>query len=717
MRLGLVVAMGIGVLDSPLWAQDCPAVVQLPPAGTLSGALGSASCVLNDGSSYTAYRLDLPVRGKIGIGLSGMSSDLQFILRNADGARLDSGSSIRRALEAGTYNLLVNGKTSGETGPFTVTTTFVAELSMLCKNYPNIGHRQTIANTLGNYGCTAPDGTPYDGWALTTYGAGTLTITASSQDFSPTVTLRGSDGRALASSVNGILVSPVQADSQYTLVVASADKTGTYQLTTAFQNATDDTCHSTGTFTDSANDNAAITADSCYVTIPGSGDQLYYNYYNVQTQAAGVLSFTVTSGDFTPTLYLLDEAGNTLAFDSVGGGYDTSGIPHSYLRVSLPPGNYLLQTLSDASSGGNYQLQYSYSTDPQKSCRPTSVNPGDLMTGSLSPSSCRTSLGLTDLYNVTLPTAGTLDLDLASLEFPAKLAIRDPKDNLIVRGQEVDGVTAAHITADLPAGVYTVAAAAQSYAGAYRLSSKFSAHDVTACGFTQAIDLNGGYIQRLTTASCKGADGQPVDYYGFTLSADSLVLGVVTSSEVDGFLTLLDSAANVLRTDDNGYGGIDPLIIQYLPAGSYKLAVRDASPAPGGLYEVDLRTVEGHRPAFCTARNTLSLGSSVDGNITYTGCQYDGQVFADLYQFILAADTTVDLGLNSSDFDAYLVLLDAKGNVVDEDDDGGGNTNARVTVPLAAGTYYVVAKPVGDYLKHGAYTLSARAVDATATPR
>jgi hypothetical protein len=717
MRLGLVVAIGIGVLLGPLRAQDCPAVVQLPPAGTLSGSLTATNCVLIDGSSYTAYRLDLPVRGKIGIDLSGTSSDLQFILRNAEGARLDGGTSIRRAVEAGTYNLLVNGKTAGQTGPFTVTTTFVAEPSMLCHDFPNIGRRQTIANTLGNYGCTAPDGAPYDGWTLTTYGAGTLTITASSQDFSLTVTLRGSDGRALATSVNGILVSPVQADSQYTIVVASADRTGAYQLTTAFQNASDDTCRSTSTFTDSANDNAAITADSCYVTIPGSGDQLYYNYYNVQTQVAGVVTFTVTSGDFTPTLYLLDEAGNTLAFDSVGGGYDTSGNARSYLRVSLAAGNYVLQTFSDVSSGGKYELQYSYSTDPQKPCTVTPVNPGDLQTGSLSPASCRTSLGLSDLYTITLSAAGTLDLDLASLDFPATLAIRDPKDNLIVRGQEVDGVTAAHITADLPAGVYTVAAAAQSYAGAYRLNSKFSAHDVPSCNFTQSIDLNGGYIQRLTSASCKGADGQPVDYYGFTLSADSLVLGVVTSSEVDGFLTLLDSSGNVLRTDDNSYGGIDPLIVQYLPAGSYKLAVRDASPTPGGLYEVDLRTVQGPRPSFCTARNTLSLGLSVDGNITYTGCQYDGQVFADLYKFALAADTTVDLRLNSSDFDAYLVLLDAKGNVVDEDDDGGGNTNARVTVPLTAGTYYVVAKPVGDYLKHGAYTLSAKAADATATPR
>ena len=94
-----------------------------------------------------------------------------------------------------------------------------------------------------------------------------------------------------------------------------------------------------------------------------------------------------------------------------------------------------------------------------------------------------------------------------------------------------------------------------------RMTSKWIAHDVPACTFSQALDLNGGYIQRLNLGSCKAANGQPVDYYGFTLSADSLVLAVMTSSDVDGFLTLYDSVGNVVRTDDNSYGGIDPLLV------------------------------------------------------------------------------------------------------------------------------------------------------------
>lgn len=715
MRLGLVFALGMAACLSPVAAQECPALAPLPPAGTISGSLGAGSCLLTDGSAYTSYRLDLPTRGRLAIELGG-STDLQLILRDSSGTKLDAGRAIRRPLETGSYRLLVNGKTPGITGPFTITTSFVAEPGMLCANFPAMGLRQTLTNVLGNYGCTAPDGTAYDAWSITTLGAGTLTVNVASEDFTPTLVLRGTDGRALANSTDGVLAAPLMGDSQYLLVVASAGKGGSYQLKTDFQSAPDETCRFARSLTLSENHQGIIDSDSCYATVPSSGDRQYYSYYPLTLDAAGVAAFSVTSGDFAPTLYLLDEAGNTLAVDSLGGGYDTSGKARSQLRVPLPPGNYLMQVFSDLASGGGYQMQYTYQPEALTPCIATPAAPGDVKSGALSPASCRTEFGLTDLYAFTMKDSGTLELTLEAMDFPAMLAVRDPKDNLLVRSDRIDGVTGGRILADLPSGVYTVAASARSYAGAYRLASKFVAHDVPSCGFTQAINLNGGFVQRLNAASCKSAGGQPVDYYGFTLSADSLALGVVTSSEVDGYLTLLDYTGAVLRTDDYSYGGVNPLIVQYLPAGSYKLAVRDASGGDGGLYQVDLRTVEGTRPPFCAARGTLSLDSSVDGIISYTGCQDNG-VFADLYQINLTADTTVDFQLSSSDFNAYLMVLDAKGNMLEEDDDSGGDTRSRITISLAAGSYYLIAKPFGDYRQHGAYTLTARTAEQEAPPK
>jgi tyrosinase len=218
--------------------------------------------------------------------------------------------------------------------------------------------------------------------------------------------------------------------------------------------------------------------------------------------------------------------------------------------------------------------------------------------------------------------------------------------------------------------------------------------------------LNGTYYQDLGTSGCRGTNGQPLDVYSFTLPTDGVIASVVASSDIDGYLTLNDASSNVLRSDDNSYGNNDPLIVQYLPAGAYQLAVRDAAASSGGPYALALYVALGPRPPFCAPRGSLPAGGSVTGNINSAGCQYIDSTLADIYRIDLQNAGIIDLRLNSSDFDAYLVLVDPKGDLVAQDDDSGGGTNSRINMPLSAGTYYVVAKPFSDYFSQGNYTLT-----------
>jgi len=703
MRLGILFLV-LGIHLGYLSAQGCPPIAHIWPGGTVSASLDNSNCSLSNGTAYAPYRLDLPVHGQIQIDLTG-DPGLALILREASGARVDSGTSIHRSIEAGNYTVLVTaGTPSQTTGAYSVKTGFTAEPGMLCSGFANIGLNQTVAATFPSAGCTAPDGSAYEAYTLTTFGAGTLNVTVTSSDFTPTVAVRGADGSALTSTgavVNAVL----SADSEYVIVVSSADTAGAYQITTAFTAADSETCRASKTLTDPLTDNGAITAASCFVTIAGSGDQSYYNYYNLNVTTPGLVGLSAVSGDFTATLYLLDAAGNVLASDSGAGGHDQTLAVTSGIRIPLNPGNYTVQLFSDVPSGGNYSFQYAFTPGLPQPCNAAAMAPGDAPTGQISVASCLTNIGWGDLYTLTLPAAGTLTLDLSSSEFDTLLAIRDAQDNLVVANDEVDGVTVAHIAADLPAGAYTVVAAATESNGPYQLTSQFAAHNISACAYVQSLDINGGYVQELGPGSCRGANGQPVDYYQFTLPSDGVVAAVMTSSEVDGYLTLLDSAGNPLRSDDNSYTGTDPLIVQFLPAGTYTLAARDASSTAGGLYEVDVRTTLGPRPPFCAPKSTVAVGSTASGTINFAGCQYIDATFADVYQINLSSDTTIDLRLNSGDFDAYLVILDAKGNVVDQDDDSGGNTNARIVRLLPAGTYYAVAKPFGDYTAQGNYSL------------
>jgi Bacterial pre-peptidase C-terminal domain len=694
----------IGVL--PALGQTC-APARILPVGSVAGTLDDSNCQLPDATAYAAYRLDLPVRGQIALDLA-TSNDFILILRDATGAKVDLGLSIHRPIEAGSYTLLVDARIPGQVGGYAVKSAFTAEPGMLCTAFPSLGISQTVAGALGSSGCTLPAGTAYEGYWVNTYGGGILTVTVTSTDFTPTVIVRGSDGSPVASG-QGTAAAEVDAGSQYEVLVTTADTTGAYQLATGFQVDPAETCLATKALAAQDSDAGSVTGNSCYSTLAGSGDLYFYNYYTIAVGAAGVADVAVSSHDFAPVLYLLDDGGNVLATDSGGGAASDPSMTASEIRMQVRPGNYTVQLVSSLASGGAYQLNYGFTAGAPQPCGTVTLNPGDGPAGTLSAASCRTATGLADLYTVTTASAGTLQFTVTSGSAVPAVALRDLKDNLIVLNEDVQGQGITHISADLPAGAYMVAAAAVSGAGAYQLASQFSAHDIPACSAAQTMDINGGYVQSLGVPGCKGANGQPVDYYQFTLPADGVVAAFMTSSDVDGYLTLLDSNGNALRADDNSYGYADPMIVQYLPAGTYQLAARAAGYSVGGYYEVDVRTTMGERPPFCGLKGTLAVGGGASGTIGYTSCQYTDATFADIYQVQLTSTTSVDLRVSSSDFDAYLVLLDAQGNLVDQDDDSGGGTNARITTLLGAGTYYVVAKPNGDYTKGGNYTVSLAA--------
>src|SRR5262245_44266143 len=143
MRLAALIVLGVTSLSG----QVC-APARLLPAGLVAGVLDAESCLLSDGSAYQAYRLDLPVRGQIELDLPGLSADLVLILRDASGTKVDSGVSLRRAVEAGTYTVLVNGRTAGQLGAYSLRTAFSAEPGILCMESPSLGLNQTASGVL-----------------------------------------------------------------------------------------------------------------------------------------------------------------------------------------------------------------------------------------------------------------------------------------------------------------------------------------------------------------------------------------------------------------------------------------------------------------------------------------------------------------------------------------------------------------------------------------
>ena len=93
------------------------------------------------------------------------------------------------------------------------------------------------------------------------------------------------------------------------------------------------------------------------------------------------------------------------------------------------------------------------------------------------------------------------------------------------------------------------------------------------------------------------------------------------------------------------------------------------------------------------------------------------------YTIKLAADEQVTIELDSTEFDAYLRLEDSAGNKIAEDDDSGGDTNAKIVFRAPReGTYRIVVTSFDPGMT-GAFTLNVRRIldsaakDKTATDK
>jgi len=623
-----------------------------------------------------------------------------------DGRKIDAGAAIQHYTEAGFYHVLVNGSVNSK---FTLTSTFQPEPNVLCTAFQRLGVGQSTTGQLAATSCKMPDGSAYDGWQTTVYGAGTLTLTMTATDFDSLLIWRGENGNLLAIDDNGgggknaQISLPVNGRETYTVLASAAsaaEKPGVYQLSIAFLPNDDETCRPIAVITDPGQFNGSISAASCNFNLPDRQDSSPFNVYQLHVPEDGTAQLSVANSTFTPLLLLLDANGNPLVEDSESGGLYTPMIVQA-----LRAGDYSILVYNEDSFEGDYTLQYGLAPGPAQLCPVQQINNGDAITGTLNGgANCRVSEFLSDTYRIVMPSSASLDLSLASSDFTTFLELRDAKGNLLTYGDQNNG-TSAHLRAQLPAATYFVTAASVNLPGNYSLNAQITPGAIPACTKIQNLPVNTGFVAYLGQGTCIGLAGEPVDYYRFTTSADGTAALIMTSGDLDSYLTLTDSSGEVLRIDHNSYAQSDAIIVQFLKAGTYKLEARGRNSAGASRYRVDLLFTAGAKPPLCSA-DTIAIGALKNFTLTYTGCQYYDHTFANLYRFQVADPTKpVDISASSADFDTYLVLLDEKGNLISIDDNSGGGTDARLSGLLHSGVYFVIVKPADNPTQSGSYSL------------
>jgi hypothetical protein len=458
-----------------------------------------------------------------------------------------------------------------------------------------------------------------------------------------------------------------------------------------FTPADDETCRPQSTLLTPVDITDSVTGDSC-----AFGTDRRFQYYDLKVTDAGLVDLRVTPNtEIATSIDIYDASGRLVAEDIQSGGLN-----RPLLRQQLSPGAY--NVLVTASQQVDYTLQYRFNPGLPATCPVLTLRTGT-QTGSFDgASSCRSLNVMTDTYRFTLGTANSLDIAIGSTLFTGYLVLTDAKDNILVQNS-------GRIVADLKAGTYSLIA--ESVApGAYAINATFKGQNL-ACPSPQKTpvnNLNNPVNALLGAGTCRGADGQPLDVYEFTTPFAGQVAIIMISQAVDSYLTLTDTQGTVLRRDDNSFASPnepDAMILQWLPAGTYRVNATASGGLQSGQYALYLLFAAGDRSSGCLPVADLGPGT-IQRTLSIGACQYIDDTFADIYRLSAPTATSLDITMTLPQADVTLRLLDAKGNLVDLADDGGLGTTAHLTTQIDPGTYYLVADSYYGFLS--AYTLAVK---------
>jgi S1-C subfamily serine protease len=207
------------------------------------------------------------------------------------------------------------------------------------------------------------------------------------------------------------------------------------------------------------------------------------------------------------------------------------------------------------------------------------------------------------------------------------------------------------------------------------------------------------------TSGVLPSDSSYFDAYTFDGKAGQTVVIEMNSSELDSYLILLSSDGTDIAQDDDGGGGRNSKVEVSLPAdGTYTILANSRGTGEIGSYNLRVAAASSSPQqqgrALLQEQGSLGRGSPV--------LQSDGSFYRE-YSFQGSAGQTITASLESPDFDTYLVILDANGQPLGQNDDvSQNNTNSSLTVRLpATGTYRVIANAY-DRNGQGRYTLVVR---------
>ena len=328
-----------------------------------------------------------------------------------------------------------------------------------------------------------------------------------------------------------------------------------------------------------------------------------------------------------------------------------------------------------------------------------------LLNGSLSYSDTVNASDRNDYYRFDVASTRSATVTLTGLAGNADINLLDSAGATLAYSRQT-GKANESIVRSLTAGTYYVQVYAAGDNTRYTLGLS-SAYVAVAdgAGNTQAAAKA---VSALSATPAVFSDyvgnGDPNDYYSFTLAVRSDFTANLTGLVSDADMGLLNSKGQTVVASQHS-GMTAESIAQTLDAGVYSIRVYPYSGSTN--YSLSLAAVAnmpppdnaGNTPA--TARDIGALGTTVSFS------DYVGTLDAnDYYRFTVAASSNVTIAMNGLTADADMSLLNSAGAVI-VTSNKSGTTAESIAQTVAAGAYYVRVYP---YSGSTNYTLSLAAV-------
>ncbi|MCU0648712.1 MAG: Ig-like domain-containing protein [Gemmatimonadaceae bacterium] len=250
-------------------------------------------------------------------------------------------------------------------------------------------------------------------------------------------------------------------------------------------------------------------------------------------------------------------------------------------------------------------------------------------------------------------------------------------------------------------------------------SSNPSLASVSATGDVTAVAEGGPVVISATTDGRTGTAAITVTPPRVTAIAVALASAAITVGQsTQATATLRDARGNTVTGRTIAWTSSAPAVATVNATGSITAVAAGtttiAASVDGTTGSAAL-TVAAADP--CRVIRPITVGAQVTGALTTSDCRLSDSSFVQTYELTITTPSLLELEMSSSDFDAYLFLLDGAGStVLTEDDDGGIGTNARILWSFAPGRYRIVANSFARN-SVGAYLLSVRPAPAGCTPR